>query len=61
MAKKSKPTEDNGWSQPHICTICGAKWDCILTLCWENYETTCAKCACGPMVCGFKEPFGLTP
>ena len=58
MTKKIDPDEP-GWSQPHICTICGQKWDCILTLCWEPYQTT-AACSCGPMTCGYKETFTLT-
>lgn len=60
MADLRNP-EDIPWTQEHICTICGAKWVCAFTLCWEGYETTCHDCKCGPMVCGWVEPFELKP
>jgi len=52
--------DDTPWTQPHKCGICGATWDCAFTLCFEPYVTTCLACKCGPMVCGWKEPFKLT-
>jgi hypothetical protein len=59
MTKPIDP-EEPGWSQHHICEICGQEWDCIITLCWEPFQTTCAACPCGPMTCGYKEPFTLS-
>jgi len=44
--------DGENWSQPHVCVLCGARWDCRYTLCLEPYRTECRKCKCGLPLCG---------
>ena len=42
---------DEIWTQEHVCRICGAKWTCGYTMCWEGPITECRKCKCGLPEC----------
>ena len=61
MPKPAPVNDEVPWTQKHVCGVCGAKWVCFLTMCWEPEITTCKKCKCGPLVCGWRDDFQLKP
>lgn len=39
----------------HVCTVCGARWECNSRSCLENEQTICHKCPMGLPLCGLME------
>jgi hypothetical protein len=50
----AKPAPETVTRQ-HVCTVCGAKWECASRSCWQNEKTICHQCPSGLPECFLME------